>query len=125
MLTRLELSVLKRSLHGALEGSNDGIPYGALVGKLLLNPSCVSFDGSSDVPPEGALLGDPNEESGCGADSWSLFEVLIHCLGNHFWILQLDHLMTPMITPHEVHCLELHLINPAVGTAHGFLLRPA
>ena len=45
------------SLHAPLEGYNDGIPYGLLLGDSLLNPSYGSFDGSSDLPPEGALLG--------------------------------------------------------------------
>ena len=71
-------------LHVPLEVSNDNIPYGSLVGDSLLNPSDGSFDGSHDVPPEGALLGGPNEESGCGSNLWSLFEALIHCLGDHF-----------------------------------------
>ena len=72
------------SLHGPLEVSNDNIPYSSLVGDSLLNPSDGSFDGSRDVLPGGALLGDPNEESGCGSNSWNLFEALIHCLGDHF-----------------------------------------
>ena len=56
------------SLYGTVEGSNDRIAYGSLVGDSLLNPLYGSFDGSVDVPPEGALLGDPNEESGCGSN---------------------------------------------------------
>ena len=48
------------SLHGPLEGSNDVIPYGSLLGYSLMNPSDISFDVSSDVPPEGALLGGTN-----------------------------------------------------------------
>ena len=67
------------SLYGTVEGFNDRIPYGSLVGDSLLNPSDGSFDGSHDVPPEGdipaegALLGDPNEESGCGSNPWILY----------------------------------------------------
>ena len=48
------------SLHGPIEGSNDGIPYGSLLGDSLMNPSYSYFDVSSDVPPEGALLGGTN-----------------------------------------------------------------
>ena len=44
---------------GSLEGSHDGIPYGSFIGDSLMNPSYGSFDGSSDVPPKGALLGGP------------------------------------------------------------------
>ena len=44
---------------GSLEGSHDGIPYGSFVGDSLMNPSYGSFDGSSDVPPKGTLLGGP------------------------------------------------------------------
>ena len=61
------------SLYGTVEGFNDRIPYGSLVGDSLLNPSDGSFDGSLEVPPEGALLGDPNEESGCGSNPWILY----------------------------------------------------
>ena len=71
------------SLNGPLEGSNDGIPYDSLVGDSILNPSGGSFDGSINVPPESALLGDPNEEAGCGSNLWRLFEALIHFLGNN------------------------------------------
>ena len=42
---------------GSLEGSNDGIPYGLFLGDSLLNPSDVSFDVSSHVPPKGAFHG--------------------------------------------------------------------
>ena len=49
------------------EGHHYGIPYGYFLEDSLLNPSYGSFDGSSDVPPKGALLGGPIEEAGCGA----------------------------------------------------------
>ena len=52
---------------GSLEGSYDGIPYGSFLRDSLLNPSYGSFDGSSDFPPKGALLGRPIEKAGCGA----------------------------------------------------------
>ena len=52
---------------GYLEGYHDGIPYGLLLGDSVLNPSDGFFDGSSDVPPNGSLLGGTIEEAGCGA----------------------------------------------------------
>ena len=51
---------------GSLEGYHDGIPYDLFLGDSLLNPSDGSFDGSSDVPPKGELLGGPIEEADCG-----------------------------------------------------------
>ena len=72
------------SLHAPLEGYNDGIPCGLFLGDSLLETSYGSFCGSNDVPPKVEYLGVPIEEAGCGSDSWSIFEALIHYLGNHF-----------------------------------------
>ena len=44
---------------------------------------------------------------------------------NHFWILQMAPLIIPMMTLHEVHCIELHLMRPAVEPTRGALLMPA
>ena len=87
-----------------------------------MDPSDGSFDGSNDIPPEGALLGDILEEAGCGSDSWRLFEALICCLGPHFWILHTAPLVVPMMANQKVHCLETHLRRPDVGpTCRAFL----
>ena len=51
----------------SLEGSHDGTPYGLFLGDSLLNTSDGSFDGSSDVTPNGELPGVSIEEAGCGA----------------------------------------------------------
>ena len=72
------------SLTGSLEGYNDGTPCGSFLGDSLLETSYGSFCGSNDVPPKVEYLGVPIEEAGCGSDSWSIFEALIHYLGNHF-----------------------------------------
>ena len=74
-----------------------------MIGDSLLNPSDVSFDGCSDVPPEDALLGDPIEESSCRYESWRVFEALTHCLGNHLSIFQIAPLMVSMMAQKEVH----------------------
>ena len=39
-----------------------------------MDPSYVSFGGSNDGPPEGALLGDSLEETGGWDNLWSVFE---------------------------------------------------
>ena len=64
-----------------------------------MDPSDGSFDGSNDIPPEGAFLGDSIEEASYGADSWSLFEALARCSENHFRIL----LMSPLVVPIMAH----------------------
>ena len=113
------------SLNSSIESSNYGIPYDYLLGDLVMNPSYGSFDVPNDVPPEGAFLGYPIEDSVCGADSWNLFEALIHFLKKHFWILQMAPFMVSMMAHQEVNCLELHLRRLAVGTTRGAFLRPA
>ena len=57
------------SLTASLEGSNYGIPYGSFLVDSIMNPSYGSFDGPSDVPPTGELLGGTNGEASCGDDS--------------------------------------------------------
>ena len=113
------------SLNGSLEGYNYVIPYGSFLVDSLLYPSYGSFDGSNYVPPEGSLLGDPLEEAGCGSELWSLFEALIHCLDNHFWILHMAPLIVPMMSHHNMHCLEIYLRILALGMTPGAFLRPS
>ena len=57
------------SLNWSLDGSNDGILYGSLLGDSLLDPLDDSFDGSNDGPPEPELIGDSLKEAACGAYS--------------------------------------------------------
>ena len=45
-----------------------------LLRESLLDASDVSLDSFNDGPPGGALLGASLEESGYGAESWSLFD---------------------------------------------------
>ena len=45
-----------------------------MLEKSCLNPSDGSPDGHIGGPPGGEFLGVSLEESGCGANSWGLFE---------------------------------------------------
>ena len=94
-----------------------------MLGDSLLDPSDVSFDGPNYVPPEVVLLGCSLEEAGCGAESWRLFEALVHCLGTNLRILQMYPLMVPMMAHQKLHRLEINLRRPALGPTLGTLLR--
>ena len=67
--------------YGYPDGSNYGPLGGAFFGDSLEGINYGSFrsilGGSNDVPPWGALIGASLEYSGCGADSWGLFEAFL------------------------------------------------
>ena len=82
-----------------------------------MDPSDVSFDSSNYFPLESALLGDPLEESVCGADSWSLFEESLLYPSDGSFVF-------PIMAHQKVHFLEIYLRRTTVGPSRGAFLRP-
>ena len=63
------------------------------------------------------MLGDPLEESVCGADSWSLFEESLLYPSDGSFVF-------PIMAHQKVHFLEIHLRRTTVGPTRGAFLRP-